>query len=100
MAYNGHLSSRRFKENITNIDNEGELLLKATPVKFNYKNDDEKEINYGIIAEELHDLLPALVTYDERGLPFTIRYHELSVLLLHEIKKLVERVEELERKIN
>lgn len=94
------VSSRRFKEDIRNIENENEELLKSTPVKFSYKNDTKKETAYGIIAEELHELVPTLVTYDDTGMPFTIKYHELPVLLLHEMKKMLIRIEELEKKIN
>ena len=54
---------------------------------------DEAPIEYGLIAEEVAEVFPELVVYDEEGRPETVKYHLLSSMLLNEVQKLSERVE-------
>ena len=89
------VSSQRFKENITDLAPTPVLDLK--PVSFNYKSDKTKTKQYGLIAEEVEKVFPDLVSYDDEGLPHSVKYHELPVLLLAEIKKLSARIHQLER---
>ena len=60
---------------------------------------------YGLIAEEVAEIAPELVAYDEEGRPYSVRYHVLPSLLLNEMQKqqrtvetLLARVEELEKR--
>lgn len=92
-------SSRRYKDTIEPLTRESEKILKLDPVTFCYKSDTTKRKNYGLIAEEVEKVLPNLVVYDKEGLPETVRYHELPVLLLAEIKRLNRRIDELEERI-
>jgi len=55
----------------------------------------ERPLQYGLIAEEVAEVFPGLVVYDESGRPQTVRYHVLSTLLLNELKTL-ERKKEAE----
>jgi hypothetical protein len=62
-------------------------------VVFHYKQEQtvpsgEVPLEYGLIAEEVAEIFPDLVVYDEEGLPFTVKYHLLSSMLLNELKKL------------
>ena len=59
-------SSREFKENVVELSaQEAELALQAlTPIKFNYKADEQKDQHIGFIAEEVPDLL---ATPDRKG---------------------------------
>jgi hypothetical protein len=67
-------SSRRFKENIRDLDEDFEAILKARPKTYTRPGaPDRQEI--GFIAEDFHDLgLFPLVDYDEKGLPEILRY--------------------------
>jgi len=56
-------------------------------VVFNYKKDASKAMQYGLIAEEVAVVAPRLAVYDEEGIPSTVKYHELPVLLLNELQK-------------
>ena len=49
-----------------------------------------------MIAEEVVSLIPQLVGVDKEGLPNSVDYPMLSVLLLAELKKLKARIEVLE----
>ena len=49
-----------------------------------------------MIAEELADIMPDLVIYDNNKEPQTVKYDELPALLLAEIKLLKARIAALE----
>ncbi len=51
-------------------------LLELRPVIFRYKPEvqsGERPIEYGLIAEEVAEILPELVVYDDEGQPFTVK---------------------------
>ena len=73
-------------------------ILDLRPVTFNMKGGD-KQIVPGLIAEEVAEVMPDLVIYDKAGDPLTVKYHELSSMLLNELKKALARIEILEKKI-
>jgi hypothetical protein len=59
-------------------------------VTFRYKPEvqaGERPLEYGLIAEEVAEILPELVIYDEQGVPFTVKYHLLASMLLNELKR-------------
>lgn len=82
------VSSRRFKQDIEPLSSDGLLALR--PVTFRYREGilggpDLRRV--GLIAEEVAQLFPDLVTRDRAGKPLTVRYELLSVLLLDELKR-------------
>ncbi len=84
-------SSRRFKEDIVDMADATERLLDLRPVVFRFKSDvqaGERPLEYGLIAEEVAEILPDLVVYDDEGKPLTVKYHILSSMLLNELKKM------------
>jgi hypothetical protein len=91
-------SSLQFKENIKDMADKSSAALRLRPVNFTFKEDPLHHEQWGLIAEEVHEVLPSLVTYDVRGNPSSVRYHDLPVILLNEIKKLNKRIEILESK--
>ena len=91
-------SSARYKENINDMGSASDDILNLRPVTFNYKNHSPESISYGLIAEEVAQVLPNLVVYDKDGQPETVQYHNLPVLLLNEIIKLKKEIEELKKR--
>jgi len=79
-------SSRRFKDNITDIDN-SEKLYDLRPVRFTYKADEGQYPQYGLIAEEVEPVLPDLICYNQDGLPQTVFYQHLPAMMLKELQK-------------
>jgi hypothetical protein len=82
-------SSRRYKEDIDDMGLASERLLQLRPVTFRYKEpyeNNEKRLQYGLIAEEVAEVLPELVVYDEDNQPETVKYRLLSTLLLNELQ--------------
>jgi hypothetical protein len=97
-------SSRRFKEDIESMDHKtSEVILKLKPVTFHYKGGDSKKAHdtpqYGLIAEEVEQVNPDLVFYDDEGLPLTVRYDAVNVMLLNEFLKEHKKVEEQQASI-
>ena len=48
-----------------------------------------------MIAEEVEESVPELVTYNEDGQVESVKYSLLSVLLLQELKKLRQEIDDL-----
>ena len=95
-------SSRRYKENIRDIEIDTSKILEARPVSYQDKETEAECI--GLIAEELFEVCPSLVLLadiDESGnlIPDSIAYDRISVFLVAEVKKLVSKIDSLEARI-
>jgi hypothetical protein len=94
-------SSRRYKDEITPMAKASEAIHSLRPVTFRYK----KEINatrplsFGLIAEEVAEVDPNLVTSDREGNPETVRYEAINAMLLNEFLKEHATVRELKKEI-
>ena len=80
-------STRRVKHAIQDMDDASADIFKLRPVTFIYNADLSETRQYGLIAEEVEEVFPAIVVHDKDGQPFTIQYHVLPILLLNELKK-------------
>ncbi len=82
-------SSRRYKEQIVDMGEESDVLMKLRPVAFFYKPeyDGGRTRQYGLVAEEVAEVAPGLVVLDREGKPETVRYHLVNALLLNEVQK-------------
>src|SRR5207244_7420214 len=81
------ISSKRFKHNIESMSDISNSVLKLNPVTFAYNHDVSNAVQFGLIAEEVDEIFPTLVVRDRDGLPLTVRYDVLPILLLNEMKK-------------
>lgn len=83
-------SSRRYKEEISDMGDASEGLLRLNPVTFHYKQAYEngaRPLEYGLIAEEVAEVFPELVVFNDENQPETVKYRLLSSLLLNELQK-------------
>jgi hypothetical protein len=102
---NGHLgttnSSARFKDAVKPMDKASEAILALKPVTFRYKHElDPKGIpQFGLVAEEVEKVNPALVARDDQGKPYTVRYEAVNAMLLNEFLKEHRKVEQLEKQV-
>lgn len=87
-------SDARLKENIVALDGI-ELIKDMIPVQFNWKNNGKK--SYGLIAQELEQILPELVIEREDGMK-GVSYIPIIAMLVDAVKILDARVKELETK--
>ncbi len=80
-----------------------EAILKLKPVTFHYKGADTRKAHdtpqYGLIAEDVAEINPDLIFRDKDGLPLTVRYDAVNVMLLNEFIKGHKKVEEQQASI-
>lgn len=87
-------SSIRYKKDIRDIQGT-DAIYKLRPVQFKYKQDDREA--WGLIAEEVEQIIPALVVRNAEGEIESVKYHDLPLLLLAEIQKLRQEIEALKK---
>jgi len=98
-------SSRRYKNNITPIENKTERLYDLRPVSYTYKGDSIR--SFGLIAEEVAEVMPELVMYkkaseviagdsSDKLVPETVHYEKLPVLMLNELQKHEKLIKDME----
>jgi uncharacterized coiled-coil protein SlyX len=101
---NGHLgtvvSSERFKGEIKPMEDASDAILELKPVTFRYKHelDPDGIAQFGLVAEEVEKVNPALVARDEKGKAYTVRYEAVNAMLLNEFLKAHRKIEEHDAK--
>ena len=73
-----------------------EAIFSLKPVRFHYKGDETNMPQFGLIAEEVAKVNPALILVDKEGKPYTVRYEQINAMLLNEFIKEHHKVQELE----
>jgi hypothetical protein len=88
-------SSRRYKEEIIPMNQASDALFALKPVTFRYKKaiDPARVLSFGLIAEEVAEISPELITRDKEGKPQTVRYEAVNAMLLNEFLKEHGKVE-------
>lgn len=112
-----YASDKRLKENITNIPNALDKLLKINGVYFDWK-DETKDLGFipsqkhdvGVIAQEIQAILPEVVTLapfdyelgkSKSGKDYlTVKYEKIVPLLIESIKEQQDQIKELTNKIS
>jgi hypothetical protein len=89
-------SSARFKEQIKPMDKASEIILALKPVTFRYKKgiDSQGIPQFGLVAEDVEKVNPDLVSRDEEGKAFAVRYEAVNAMLLNEFLKEHRTVQE------
>jgi endosialidase-like protein len=92
------VSSRRYKDEIKQMDEASQALFALTPVTFRYKKeiDPTGSAQFGLVAEDVAKVSPDLVIRDKEGNPYTVRYDQVNAMLLNEFLKEHRKVQELE----
>ena len=112
-------SSRRYKKNIKTIeDSVADKILNCNPVWFQRNEEDDTSLgHYGFIAEEIHEIDPTFVVYEDKRktldsdgdyvyedlpeqdwLPESVKYTDFIPLLVNLIKRQDARITALESK--
>ena len=79
-------SSRRYKEDINTMGDVSDVLMKLRPVTFRYRkpfDNGAKPVQYGLIAEEVAEVMPDLAVFNADGSAETVKYQLLPTLLLN-----------------
>lgn len=78
-------SSKRYKSNIESYFSGSEILNRLRPVTFNWK--DSGALDVGLVAEEVADIEPLLVTFNENGVVEGVKYDRIGVVLVNVVKE-------------
>lgn len=88
------LSDVNYKENIVPVVNATDTINKLNGVQFTWK--DNGNTSYGVIAQELEQVLPALI--EDNNDRKSVNYSGIIAFLINSIKELDARVKQLENK--
>jgi hypothetical protein len=102
-------SSKRYKKDITDIEINTTGIYNLRPVSYTSISDNQRY--FGLIAEEVEDVIPELVEYvkekdvvedsnSDELIPNSVHYHYLPVLLLNEIQKHEITIENQQKKLD
>jgi len=96
----GATSSIRWKKNITEIDNPLKKLSELRGVYFDWDEDHGGGHDVGCIAEEVGEVLPEIVVYEENGVDADgMDYSKLTPLLIEAVKAQQKIIEDLSARI-
>ena len=90
-------SDSRVKENVFTIDNALEKITKLRGVSYTRKDKTDKSTKIGVIAQEVLEVLPEVVSKDDEGM-YSVAYGNLAGVFIEAIKELENKIKELENK--
>jgi len=93
-------SDKRLKDNITPISNPIKKIQKIGGYEFDWndKQDTYEGHDIGVIAQEIEEVLPELVTTRDNGYK-AVKYEKIVALLIEAIKDQQKQIDELKSKI-
>ena len=83
-------SDATIKDNVENLSNSIDILKQINPVSFNWKDGGKK--SYGVIAQELENILPELVSRSSLNNHKTVSYIPLIAMLIDAVVELNKKV--------
>jgi len=92
-------SSRKYKKNIKDLTNGLSVIQKLRPVTFDWK-DKNVTNDIGMIAEEVHEILPTIVNKDENGNISGLEYGKLTAALIAAVKELSEELKDVKSQLS
>lgn len=91
-----NLSDASFKINVSSFDGP-EIIMKINPVSFNWRDTGGK--SYGVIAQEIEQVLPELVLTNEKGIK-SVAYTPLIAILIDVVQKQQKEIEQIKSMLN
>lgn len=92
-------SDLRAKTEVKDIESATETVGQLRGVSYKMKDDISERLRYGLIAQEVEEVLPSLVHEVEEGHK-SVNYIDMIGILVESVKELSARVKELESKPN
>jgi hypothetical protein len=91
-------SSRRWKTNVATITDPIGKVQRLRGVTYDWKANGKHDV--GLIAEEVGDVIPEIVRYEENGVDAqSLDYSRLVAVLIEAVKEQQRRIESLENKL-
>ena len=85
-------SSARYKDNIRDSNYGLSDIMKLRSAMFEYKSDARTDI--GLIAEEIYEVIPELVTLNEDGLPDAVSYDRFVSVLIKSLQEMNTKLDD------
>ena len=102
-------SDERLKKNINTIENALDKVENLRGVTYEWKEDRQEKDGHdhnnvtpkriGVIAQEILDIVPEVVTHDKENDRYGVSYGHLTGLLIEAVKDLSNKVKDLEKKL-
>lgn len=89
-------SSLQFKENVRPLLNPLLAISQLVGVTYDRRDGSSKD-EVGLIAEEVYQVIPELVSLDDHGNPYGIKYTKLTAYLIECIKDLQAQIDQLKK---
>lgn len=92
-----YTSSRKYKKDIEYFGDEYgiDTCRRFFPATFKYIDDDKGLVNFGLIAEDVFEVCPEVVSY-HNGVPDSVQYSNMVALAISAIQNLDKRLTKLE----
>jgi hypothetical protein len=99
-------SSKSYKKNISELQYGLADVLKIEPVKYQYSSDKSSLYTVGYIAEQVSEVIPEVVTYNdanskivsrEQGKPVSMDYSKMNAVLVNAVKEQQAEIDVLEK---
>ncbi len=91
-------SSVRYKEAVANWNASREILSRLRPVSFQWKASGDSDI--GLVAEEVAEIEPLLVTYNDKGEIEGVKYDRIGVVLVNVVKEQQQQISAQQKQID
>ncbi len=88
-------SSMRYKSNVLNYEQSRGVLDRLRPVSFTWNGSNLADL--GLVAEEVAEIEPLLVTYNDKGEVEGVKYDRIGVVLVNVVKEQQKQIEELRK---
>jgi len=92
-------SDKKVKTNIKTIDNALKKVSKLRGVSYNRTDIDDKSDKIGVIAQEVKEVLPEVVSYDDEKDLLGVDYGKMAGVFIEAIKELKAEVDSLKQEI-
>ncbi|MFN2223031.1 MAG: tail fiber domain-containing protein, partial [Candidatus Promineifilaceae bacterium] len=92
-------SDGRFKENIVDLDAGLDEVGRLRPVTFNWIDRPEDGRHFGLVAQEVAEVLPEIVEGGQSGQPLGMNYAEVVPVLVNAIQEQQAQISELQQRL-
>lgn len=91
-------SSIALKENVEPLTGALESISKLVGVIYDRKDKTSKD-EAGFIAEQVNEVMPNLVTKDDKGNPYGVQYTKIIAYLVEAVKEQQRQIDDLKKKV-
>ncbi len=86
------LSDRRLKENVRDLHFDWETFAKLQPLTYSFKADNTGQQYVGLVAQDVAEIYPELVTYDNEADRYLLDYAGFGVIAIKAIQEQQETI--------